>query len=226
MTVYVVDDDAGVLTSLARLLEVKGYEIRTCRSAQQFFSEHDASVPGCAIIDVALPDCNGLKIQERLVREGAARPLVFLSATANVGIGVQAMKAGAVDFLTKPVQSEQLFAAIHCAIQQDTRIRQERRDRSFFDQLLATLTPREREVLMHVIIGRLNKQIAGDLGTAEKTIKVHRGRMMTKLGVRSVAELVRLSTRAKLLPESCAPSGHPIGPRSIGDERQQSLYSR
>ena len=201
-TVFLVDDDEGVVDALSRLLKVEGYDVRASQSAREFFSEHDASVPGCGIIDITLPDCNGLEIQERLAREGIERPVIFLTGTADIAASVQAMKAGAVDFLTKPVQSEHLLAAIRRAIQQDADMRQAREIRAAVDKLLATLTPREREVLMHVIVGRLNKQIAGDLGTVEKTIKVHRSRMMAKLGVRNLAGLFCLARRAGLVADT------------------------
>lgn len=200
-TTFLVDDDAGVLKALSRLLRAAGYEARTYSSPQHFLDEHDPSVPGCAVLDLAMPGLDGLALQERLAAAGTERPIIFLTGNGSIPSSVQAMKAGAVDFLTKPVARHQLLAAVERAAERDAQARQARADRQSIENRLATLTPREREVLQHVVAGRLNKQIAAALGTVEKTIKVHRGRMMAKLGVRNVAELVRLAERAGLRPQ-------------------------
>jgi FixJ family two-component response regulator len=199
-TVFVVDDDAGVLKALSRLLRANGYDIESFLSPEEFLAQHDAQRPGCAVFDVSMPGLDGLALQEALGAEGVHRPVIFITGKGDVPTSVRAMKAGAVDFLTKPVSDTNLLAAIAHAVQLDTATRRERAERASIESKLATLTPREREVLGHVVAGRLNKQIAGDLGTVEKTIKVHRGRMMEKLGVRTVADLVRMAEKAGVSP--------------------------
>jgi FixJ family two-component response regulator len=195
-TVFLVDDDADVLKALARLLRASGYDSREFASSRDFLREHDASMPGCAVFDVAMPDLDGLALQQALAAKGVERPVIFLSGRGDIPTTVRAMKAGAVDFLTKPVDADALLAAIDSARERESRDREARAEMDLFIARLATLTPREREVFGHVIAGRLNKQIAYDLGTVEKTIKVHRSRMMEKMGVGSLAELVRLAERA------------------------------
>jgi FixJ family two-component response regulator len=197
-TAFLVDDDAGVLKALSRLLRAAGYETRAYSSPSDFLAEHDPSIPGCAVLDLTMPGLDGLELQEKLAEQASERPIIFLTGKADVPRSVQAMKAGAVDFLLKPVEREMLLAAVARANEQDTKLRRERADRQAVERKLASLTPREREVLEQVAAGKLNKQIAAALGTVEKTVKVHRGRMMEKLGVRSVAELVRLTERARL----------------------------
>ena len=195
-TIYLVDDNPGVLKGLSRLLRAKGYDTRPFSSAQEFLEHHDPAVAGCAIFDVAMPDLDGLALQQVFKAGGNQRPVIFLTGKGDIPKSVQAMKAGAVDFLTKPVNDIALLHAIARAEHDDAEARQKRAELAAIQAKIATLTPREREVLSHVVAGRLNKQIAGDLGTVEKTIKVHRGRMMEKLGVRTVADLVRLAEKA------------------------------
>jgi FixJ family two-component response regulator len=195
-TVFLVDDDADVLKALARLLRASGYDSREFATPQDFLREHDASLPGCAVFDVVMPDLDGLELQQALTASGVERPVIFLTGRGDIPTSVRAMKAGAVDFLTKPVNADTFLAAIDHAREQESREREARAEVISFIARLATLTPREREVLGHVIAGRLNKQIAYDLGTVVKTIKVHRSRMMEKMGVRSLAELVRMAERA------------------------------
>jgi FixJ family two-component response regulator len=196
--VFLVDDDVGVLKALSRLLRAKGYEIRSYASPQEFLAQHDATVPGCAVLDVAMPGLDGLALQQSLTAGDSHRPVIFLTGKGDIPTSVRAMKAGAVDFLTKPVNDKDLLGAIAQAEEQDMRSRQSRAELASIQAKVTTLTPREREVLTHVVAGRLNKQIAGDLGTVEKTIKVHRSRMMEKLGVRTVADLVRLAEKARI----------------------------
>jgi FixJ family two-component response regulator len=190
-TVFIVDDDAGVLKALSRLLRAKGYEVRSYISPKEFLAHHDATVPGCAVLDVSMPDLNGLELQQALTTEGSHRPVIFITGVGDIPTSVHAMRAGAVDFLTKPVSDDDLFAAIARAAEQDAKSREMLAEAASIQAKIMTLTPREREVLTQVVAGRLNKQIAGDLGTVEKTIKVHRGRMMRKLGVHTVVDLVR-----------------------------------
>jgi FixJ family two-component response regulator len=206
-TVFIVDDDQAVLRAVARLLSAAGYRTRPFRSPREFLSMHDPAEPGCAVLDVAMPDVDGLELQQALFADGAERPIIFVTGKGDVPTSVRAMKAGAVDFLTKPVGGEALLAAVERARQLDSQARQARGEMESIEANLARLTPREREVFTHVVAGRLNKQIAGDLGTVEKTIKVHRGRMMSKLGVRTVQDLVRLAERAGIRP--LAASGRP-----------------
>ncbi|TXL81673.1 response regulator transcription factor [Vineibacter terrae] len=199
-TIYLVDDDAGVLKALARLLTSHGYDARTFTSARDFLDAHDPALPGCAVLDVAMPDLDGLQLQQALAEGGAGRPVIFVTGRGDIPTSVRAMKAGAADFLTKPVKEEDLLDAISRIREREALLHHERQELQAVRSRLATLTPREHEVLTHVIAGRLNKQIAFDLGTVEKTIKVHRGRMMEKMGVRSVAELVRMAERAGIRP--------------------------
>jgi FixJ family two-component response regulator len=195
-TVFLVDDDPGVLKGMSRLLRARGYDVRSYASPQAFLAGHDSAVPGCAVLDVAMPGLDGLALQQALTDSGAHRPVIFLTGKGDIPTSVRAMKAGAIDFLTKPVSSDVLLEAIARAEKTDAEARRHRAELAAIEAKLATLTPREREVLTHVVAGRLNKQIAGDLGTVEKTIKVHRSRMMEKLGVRTVADLVRLAEKA------------------------------
>ncbi len=196
VTVFVVDDDVGVLNALSRLLRVRGYDVRSYTSPHAFLKDHDVSLPGCAVLDVAMPGLDGLELQLAISAEGSHRPVIFITGKGDIPTSVRAMKAGAIDFLTKPVTDEDLLGAVARAVEQDSKARQVEAGLMLIRTKIATLTPREREVLTHVVAGRLNKQIAGDLGTAEKTIKVHRGRVMEKLGVRTIADLVRLAEKA------------------------------
>ncbi|MGB6662863.1 MAG: response regulator [Xanthobacteraceae bacterium] len=195
-TVFLVDDDAGVLKALSRLLRAKGYDVQSFTSAQEFLDGHVATLPGCAVFDVSMPGLDGLALQQVFNAGGNQRPIIFITGQGDIPKSVSAMKAGAIDFLTKPVDERNLLIAIARAEEYDARIRQTQHELAAVQGKIAGLTPREREVLAHVIAGRLNKQIAADLGTVEKTIKVHRGRMMGKLGVRTVADLVRLAEKA------------------------------
>ena len=187
--VYLIDDDQRILTALSRLLSAAGYPVNTYSDAESFLAEHDPATPGCAVVDLSLPGKDGFEIQKEL--EACRRPVLFLSGQGDIPASVRAMKAGALDFLVKPVDADTLLAALRQARAVDGERRRQLDDRKDFDARFARLTPRERQVLEHVVAGRLNKQIAGDLGTVEKTIKVHRGRMMEKMGVRTVADLVR-----------------------------------
>jgi FixJ family two-component response regulator len=199
-TTFLVDDDPAVLKAITRLLTAAGYRTKSFSSPQEFLSAHDPSVPGCAIIDLVMSELDGLHLQQALIETGSERPIIFLSGKGDVSTTVRAMKAGAVDFLTKPVKREALFSAVVRAAKVDALSRQKRDESKSIGDRLAILTHREREVLEYVIAGRLNKQIAASLGTVEKTVKVHRGRMMAKLGVKSVADLVRLADKAGIVP--------------------------
>jgi FixJ family two-component response regulator len=202
--VYLVDDDPRVLKALTRVLHTAGYKTKAFSSPDAFLDEHDPSVPGCAVFDFAMPECDGLMLQEKLASQAADRPIIFLSGQGSIPVSVRAMQAGAVDFLLKPVQSEELLQAVARAAECNEAKRKAKDSQKEILARLETLTRREREVLTHVIAGQLNKQIAADLGTVEKTIKVHRSRMMAKLGVRTVVELVRLTEAVGIKPASVA----------------------
>lgn len=199
-SVFLIDDDAGVLKALTRLLQTAGYKTKAFSSSIEFLREHDPSVPGCVVLDLAMPGLDGLELQQALTRQAADRPIIFLTGHGSVPTSVTAMRAGAIDFLLKPVKRCDLLRAVTQAAERDKVTRRARAERRTIRELLETLTPREREVLTHVIAGSLNKQIAAGLGTVEKTIKVHRSRMMAKMGVRTVAELVRLTEKVSLQP--------------------------
>jgi len=193
--VFLVDDDERVLIALKRLLTSEGYSVACYSSGEEFLRCNDPEVPGCAIIDLGLPGIDGFGIQDRLSSGLADRPVIFLTGRGDIPASVKAIKAGAIDFLAKPPDASALLAAVAQALQRDSEARHERQRRKIVEQRLSSLTPREREVLTWVVAGRLNKQIAAELGIVEKTIKVHRGRMMEKMGVRTVADLVRLVAR-------------------------------
>lgn len=193
-TVFVVDDDPAVVQAVSRLLRVENYQVREFCSSAEFLVQHSHDVPGCAILDLAMPGMNGLDVQKAL-SEGGVRHVIFVSAFGDVPSSVGAMKAGAVDFLVKPFDDVDLLRAVKSAIDKDLRLRAERAESESLRKLLSDLTPREYEVLMHVVSGRINKLIAADLGISEKTVKVHRARVMEKMNVGSVAELARLCER-------------------------------
>ncbi len=197
-TIFVVDDYAPVRRAVSRLLHAAGFAVVAFASPQEFLAEYDPRTPGCLVLDLDMPAVNGLELQRILATKGSALPIIFLSGHGDVPKSVQAMKYGASDFLTKPVNDKDLLAAIRVAIEKDRALRREQADRSEIRARLATLTPREREVLEYVVAGKLNKQIAGGLGTVEQTVKVHRARVMQKMRVQSVAELVRLTERCRI----------------------------
>ena len=194
--VHVVDDDAAVLRGLKRLLVASGFEVAAFESSGEFLERFEHGAAGCLVLDLAMPGLNGLELQRALAERSSILPIVFLTGRGDIPASVQAMKGGAVDFLTKPVDEELLLAAIRSALAQGRFLLQERDELAQIEQRLGKLTRREREVLERVVAGRLNKQIAAELGTVEKTIKVHRASAMRKMGARSLADLVRLAGRA------------------------------
>jgi FixJ family two-component response regulator len=214
--VFLIDDDPSVLKALTRLLQTAGYKTKAFSSSEAFLEEHDPSVPGCAVLDLTMPGLDGLELQQKLANKATGRPIVFLTGHGSVPVSVRAMKAGAVDFLLKPVKQVDLLDAVERAAALDKVTRRADAERRAIDALVEKLTPREKEVLSHVIAGRLNKQIAADLGTVEKTIKVHRSRMMAKMGVRTVAALVRLTQKVSLPPYRPA---HSFGPKANSTNR-------
>lgn len=191
-TIHLIDDDPAVLRALKRLLAASGYGCETYSSAETFLSRPASDAAGCAVVDLQLPGADGLDLQARLAERNDALPLIFLTGRGDVGSSVRAMKGGAVDFLEKPVEPAALLAAIGSALVTDRERRERHRDLQEAERRWARLTPREREVVDRVVEGRLNKQIAAELGVAEKTVKVHRARVMRKFGVRTIADLVRL----------------------------------
>lgn len=194
-TVFVVDDDPSVLKSFSRLFRSVGGQAETYGSPEEFLRHYDPAVPGCLVLDVAMPQVDGLELQRRLAAAGCPLPIVFITGHGDVRTSVRAMRAGALNFLVKPVDDEDLLNAVREAVETDRAARRAQRDLTLIRERLATLTPREREVLDQVMAGRLNKQIAGDLGTVEKTIKVHRAHIMEKMGARSLAGLARMGER-------------------------------
>jgi FixJ family two-component response regulator len=211
-TIHLIDDDPSARQGLARLIRAAGHTVRLCTSAREFLDAGPPAGPGCLVLDVRMPEVSGLDLQERLAREDDPMPIIFITGHGDIPMSVQAMKQGAVDFLPKPVDRAQLLAAIELALQKDTAARQEREGRREIQRRLEQLTEREREVMQLVIRGWLNKQIAAGLGIAEPTVKIHRGRVMDKLGVASVAELILLVQQAGLTidrtsgPDSAAPA--------------------
>lgn len=197
-TVFVIDDDASVLKALTRLVLANGLEAQAFASPAAFLDAHDPRVPGCVVVDLAMPGLDGLALQQALHERDPSRPIIFVSGQSDVPASVRAMKAGAVDFLTKPVDEEILLLTIGAAIARDSAARAQRAEMEALRRSVAELTPRENQVFTRVVVGRLNKQIAGDLGITEKTVKVHRARVMQKMGARSLADLVRLSDRLAL----------------------------
>ncbi len=195
--IHVVDDDALARRAVVRLLRSAGHEATGFAGAGEFLAQHDAGTPGCIVVlDVAMPGLSGLDVQQALAERGHDMPVIFLTGHADVPICINAMKQGAFDFITKPFDDAVLLAAVERALHKAAALQRQRAQRESTNSRLATLTTREREVLEHVVAGRLNKQIAADLGAAEKTIKVHRARCMYKMQARSVAELVRMVERA------------------------------
>jgi FixJ family two-component response regulator len=193
--VFVVDDDASVRGALARLLHSAGYQTETFASAEGFLAQSRFDAPGCILLDVRMPGLNGLELQQALAAANRQLPIVFITGHGDVPMSVRAMKAGAEDFLPKPFDDEELLKAVARALNKSQREQNERTEVAEIRRRLASLTPREREVLCHVVAGQLNKQIAADLSIAEKTIKVHRGRVMEKMGASSLAGLVAMTGR-------------------------------
>jgi len=200
--VFAIDDDVSVRKGLARLLRSARYKSEIFESASDFLMRPPHSGPSCVIVDVQMPGLNGIDLQKDLIQRRREEQLVFITGHGDIPMCAQAMKAGAVDFLRKPFRGDELLECIQNALVRSAEQRRRSAERNEARRLLELLTPREFEVMQLVITGRLNKQIAGELGTAEKTVKVHRGRVMEKLGVTSVADLVWLVQRAGLAPEA------------------------
>jgi FixJ family two-component response regulator len=193
-TIFPIDDDPRMLKALVTLLQTEGYRTKPYSSSAKFLDDHDLSIPGCVVLELSM---RGLDFQQTLVHHEVERPIIFLSSNGSVAESVQAMKAGAIDVLPmKPINRSELFEAIKRANERDSANAESRAIRALFQNL----TPREKEVLNHLVAGRINKQTAFILGISEKTIKLHRGRVMKKLGVRHVVHLVRMTDRVSLQP--------------------------
>jgi FixJ family two-component response regulator len=199
-TVFVIDDDASILKSLSRLLRSAGYTAETFASAEEFLGREHFNGIGCLLLDVRMPGLSGMDLQEELSQADYSMPIIFITGHGNIPMSVQAMKKGAVDFLTKPFDDEELLEAVKKAIEKDRKAKAEQAEMHDALRRIEQLTPREREILRYVITGMLNKQIALKLDIAEKTVKIHRGRIMEKLCVDSVADLVRLAEKAGIEP--------------------------
>jgi RNA polymerase sigma factor (sigma-70 family) len=200
--VYVIDDDTSMLKAIGRLLESEDYSVEMFTGAREFLARVPHTGPSCVILDLNLPGLNGLELQQALAERGLGEQIIFITGGASVPTCVQAMKAGAVDYLSKPFGDEELLYALEQALTRSSEQWRQHSQRKKVRERLAMLTPREFDVLKLVIGGMLNKQIASQLGTTEGTIKVHRGRVMEKMGATSIAELVILAQRAGIAPAS------------------------
>lgn len=196
--VFLIDDDASVRRGVSRLLRSAGYNNEAFGSASDFLARDEHPGPACVIVDVRMPGMNGMDLQDLLLQRRREEQLIFITGHGNISMCAQAMKAGAVDFLPKPFRDTELLECVERALARSAEQRQRGLEKTEARRLLDLLTPREFEVMQLVVTGKLNKQVAAELGTAEKTIKVHRGRVMKKLGIASVAELVRLVETARI----------------------------
>jgi FixJ family two-component response regulator len=212
--VFVVDDEPSVRKALVRLFQSAGLDAEAFASAGEFLARGSCDQPSCLVLDVSMPEVTGPDLQRKLKEEGNEIPVIFLTAHGDVPITARAMKVGAMDVLTKPVNDDDLLQAVHMAVEQDGAARAERQEVEALRRRLDQLTRREREVLSLVIAGLLNKQIAGELGTTQRTVKVHRGRVMRKMQVASVAELVRVAERLDIAPASS--SAHVVPGTRLG----------
>jgi FixJ family two-component response regulator len=217
-TIFLVDDDAGVRKSLSRVLREEGWNVETFESAEAFLVRPDQRAKGCVVLDVTMPGLDGLELQRRLAAAGESLPIVFVSGHGDIPMSVKAIKAGATDFLTKPVEARVLVAAVRAAIDQDAAVRQALAATEELRQRLASLTPREHEILVALAGGKLNKQIAGDLGVVEQTVKFHRARIMERMRAKTVAELMHIAARVGISAEK-----PPAASAASSDHRSQKL---
>ena len=198
--VFVVDDDASLRASLQDLLESVGLRVVTCSSAQEFLRCPHPEGPSCLVLDVRLPGLSGLELQQRLATGDLALPIIFITGHGDIPMSVQAMKAGAVDFLSKPFRDQDLLDAVHQALARDSAARAQQAERAALRRLFEALTPRQRDVMSLMVAGLLTKQIAGELGTSEATVKTHRKQVMAKMRAASLADLIKFADQLGLLP--------------------------
>lgn len=199
-TVYLVDDDRAVLDGIARVVRSGGATVATFESARAFLEALPADAEGCVVVDLSMPGMDGIALQQALIERGSLLAVIFLTGRGDLASCVEAMRAGAVDFLAKPVSAATLLSTIDRAVERSRRAGLTARERDEIRRRIESLTPREREVMALVVSGKLNKQIAAELGTAEQTVKMHRARVMAKMQANSLAALVRLADRAALVP--------------------------
>jgi FixJ family two-component response regulator len=198
--VFVVDDDASLRASLQDLLASVGLQVVACASAQEFLRRPRPEGPSCLVLDVRLPGLSGLELQRQLAAGDLTIPIIFITGHGDIPMSVQAMKAGAVEFLPKPFRDQELLDAIHQALAHDRLAREQRGQHDALRRRFDTLTPRQRDVMARMVAGRLNKQIAGELGTSEATVKAHRKQVMAKMRAESLADLIRIADQLGLLP--------------------------
>lgn len=191
--IFLVDDDPGVLKALTRMLSTHGHEVRAFSSSTEFLAQHDRSIPGCAIFDVSMPDLDGIELQAALKVGGVERPVIFITGVGDIPVTVQAMKAGAVDFLTKPYRNQDVLDAVYLALEQDEMRREKEQSSSSLRERFESLSAREKDVVTRVAAGEHNKQIAAELGLSEVTVKVHRANALRKMRAKSLAELIRMT---------------------------------
>jgi FixJ family two-component response regulator len=202
LTVFLVDDDDALRKATSRLLAANGFRVRPFASAEAFLDEYRPGESGCLLLDLHMPGKSGLDLQQTLLDRGVALPIVFLTGHGDVPASVRAMKGGAIDFLQKPVEEGRLIETLESALEADQRLRAERSDLDGLRKRLESLTPREREVLQEIVTGKLNKQVALSLDIAERTVKLHRARVLEKMGAPSLADLVRMAQKLGLGPGS------------------------
>ena len=204
--ILLVDDDASLRRALKRLLGSAGYSVEAFASAEEFLSRRIEDEESCLVLDVRMPGIDGMQLQNELIERKSPIPIIFITGHGDIPMSVRAMKAGAVDFLAKPFESDALLTAIESAVARGREARKLEREKDEVRQLVDSLTPRERQVMLYVVTGMLNKQIAFELGISEKTVKVHRARVMEKMRAGSVADLVRLTEKAGLTPPGNDPA--------------------
>jgi FixJ family two-component response regulator len=196
--VFVVDDDLSIREAIKSLIRLEGLGVETFGTAQEFLRSKRPDVPGCVVLDVELPGLSGLDLQRELTAHGINLPIIFITGYGDIPMSVRAMKAGALEFLTKPFRDQDLLDAIHQALERDRAARQHSEEIAELRERSDALTSREGEVMSLVVAGLLNKQIAAELGISEITVKIHRGRVMNKMGAQSLAELVRMTERLEI----------------------------